>query len=180
VQEILQNEHLRVSVRSVTGTAPNDWCDTRRVRSRRVMTTWLPAVALSVTLGIAPATALATGPSAGDNQYTDPLAGQNGHTTSTTHHTTPPPKTTSSPASTPPPAQTTTSPEAPAAPTTSATTTSSSSASTSSTTASTAATSKAKADPKTLPMTGYDSALGAALGAVLLGAGLLVRRRVTT
>jgi LPXTG-motif cell wall-anchored protein len=142
------------------------------------MTTWLPAVALSVTLGIAPTAALATGPSAGDNQYTDPLAGQSGHTTSTTHHTTPPPKTTTSPATTQPPTAPTTSPAAPA-PTT---TTSGTSAATSTPagTSSTVATTTAKADPKTLPLTGYDTALGAALGALMLGAGLVVRRRVTT
>src|SRR5262249_22279032 len=124
-------------------------------------------------IGIAPPAALANGPSAGDNQYTDPLAGQ---TTTTTHtptstQTTPPPTSTS-----PSPSSGSSSAAPAATPATSSST--STTAATTSTTSATS-TSTAAGDPQqTLPMTGFDAAIAAALGALLLGAGVLIRRRV--
>lgn len=132
------------------------------------MRTWLPAVVAAVIAGAPAPAALANGPSAGDNQYTDPLAGQTtSHTTSTTHTTPPPAQTTSTPAATSPPA-TTPATSAPSPAPTAAT-------GATGTTAVGAAT--GKADPKTLPLTGFDATLGAGVGFLLLGAGLLARRR---
>lgn len=117
----------------------------------------LLALVAAVIAGPAAAIAVAgNGPSAGDNQYTDPLS-----TSTTTHHSTPPP---------PPPASTTpaTAPAPATAPTTAPTATLASST--------TSATSGSSS--KTLPMTGYDGLAGALLGAALLGTGFAVRRRV--
>jgi cobalamin biosynthesis Mg chelatase CobN len=112
------------------------------------------ALVAAVIAGPAAAIAVAgNGPSAGDNQYTDPLS------TSTTTHATAPPPASTTPATAPTPA---------AAPTTAPTATLASS-----TTSSTSGSSS-----KTLPMTGYDGWVGALLGAGLLGTGFAVRRRV--
>jgi hypothetical protein len=106
-----------------------------------------------------PASALATGPSAGDQQYTDPLAGSGSNHAST--HTS---STSSTPAPAPAPAPTP-----------------SSSGSSAATTASSAPTSatvpSSGGDPgKSLPRTGFDVALGALLGACLLASGTYLRR----
>jgi len=59
-------------------------CDTARVRSRRASIAVLAACA--AVSGYGPMSALAdSGPSAGDNQYVDPLAGT--HSPGTGHHT---------------------------------------------------------------------------------------------
>ena len=106
---------------------------------------------------LAPA-ALATGPSAGDQQYTDPLGGSNGQSNGSS--TTPSRSNSTAPATAAAPSMSS-SPTALAASSTSATTTSPSS------TASGA-----------LPRTGFNAWLGAAFGVALLGAGLAVRRQV--
>ncbi|HEY8770617.1 MAG TPA: LPXTG cell wall anchor domain-containing protein [Thermoleophilaceae bacterium] len=106
---------------------------------------------------LAPA-ALATGPSAGDQQYTDPLGGSNGQSNGSS--TTPSSSNSTAPATAAAPSMSS-SPTALAASSTSATTTSPSS------TASGA-----------LPRTGFNAWLGAAFGVALLGAGLAVRRQV--
>jgi LPXTG-motif cell wall-anchored protein len=136
------------------------------------MRTWLPAVLLAAAIGVAPPAALANGPSAGDNQYTDPLAGKTTTSTqtTTTTHTTPAPAPTTTPAPS-------TSSPAPA-PATTAATPSTTSSSTSATSTTTVASTGAGDPSGTLPMTGFNAALGAALGALLLGVGVLVRRRV--
>jgi pilus assembly protein FimV len=140
------------------------------------MRTWLPGLAAAGALMLAPQAALASGPSAGDNQYTDPLAGK---TTSTTHHTKPPPpKTTSSPASTPP--ASTPPPAAPASGSTGTATPTPAPLASSTATTGTAAASTgttAKHSKGTLPMTGFGAWLEAALGAALTGTGLALRRR---
>jgi hypothetical protein len=103
----------------------------------------------AVTL-LAPGTALAGGPSAGDQQYIDPLAGSSHHHSGS-----------SSTAPTTSPAQTSSS--TPSA--------SSSSTSSNSTKGSTTH------DPvKGLPMTGFDALLVAFAGACLLASGVLLRR----
>jgi hypothetical protein len=88
------------------------------------------------------------GGSAGDSQYVDPLGCPTTSTTSTS--TTPPPTTTTGTATTPP------------ATVASATTTTSSAAT--------------GHDPKSLPRTGLDVWAAVALGAGLLGAGIVIRR----
>jgi hypothetical protein len=116
-----------------------------------------------VATGLGPAAALAaSGPSAGDNQYTDPLksttttASKPAKTaTTTTTQSTQPPSTSSGTINTAPPTATAT-PTAPIATTASGTTSNSA----------------------TLPRTGYDGWLAAALGAGLVVAGFAVRRRV--
>jgi hypothetical protein len=110
---------------------------------------WVLAFAAALALGPIAAALASSGPSAGDNQYTDPLS----NTTTATHQTAPPPVTTTAA----PPAQTTPPPVA--------------------TTADPTTTTTAKGDPKTLPMTGYDAWLGGAFGLFLTAGGIAVRRR---
>ena len=124
--------------------------------SRRALTGTLVAgclLAFAAVLTLGPAGAVACDPtSAGDCQYTDPLA--NTTTTTATHQPAPPPVTTA-PATTPQytaPATTSADP----APTTTATTTS---------------------GKKTLAFTGYDAWVAGALGVILVAAGISVRRR---
>ena len=125
------------------------------------MMTWL-LVAVAM-LAVAPVVVAASGPSAGDNQYTDPLK------STTTTHATPPPTTTNAPASTgggPAPATTTTitpPPTAVAAATT--------------TTATGTATPAASASTGSLPRTGYESWLAALLGVGLVTTGIGIRLR---
>jgi hypothetical protein len=111
---------------------------------------------------VPPAVALAQGPSAGDNQYTDPLGGTK-TTKSTTTATTP----ATQPATTPtPPSSSSTgslSASPPAATSAGAGTTTSSTSS---------------SDSGSLPMTGFDAWLGFAVGAGLVVAGVVVRRRI--
>jgi hypothetical protein len=134
-----------------------DRCNTRSVLSRRALTGWLVVgclLALTVALAVGPAGALACSPtSAGDCQYTDPLA--NTTTTTATHTTAPPPVTT--PATAP---QYTAPATTAADPTTTTTSTITSS--------------------KTLPFTGYDAWLGGALGVFLVAGGVAIRRRSAT
>jgi hypothetical protein len=123
----------------------------------------LTVVCAVVLLGAA--AALANGPSAGDQQYIDPLSGSHHHSKS---------NTSSGSSSTTPTVTPTTSTPAPATvtPTTSTTATSASS------TPSTTTTSSGSHDPsgKTLPFTGFDVWLAAALGLGLLTTGVYLRR----
>jgi hypothetical protein len=120
------------------------------VRPRRASIALLAACA--ALCGHVPAAALAdSGPSAGDNQYVDPLAGTG--TSTTAHHAKPAPST-----STPVPGATST--------------LSDSSPLTSSGPPATAAGS----DPATLPVTGDDALLVGVLGFALAGAGVAARR----
>ena len=111
---------------------------------------------------LAPA-ALATGPSAGDQQYTDPLGGSNGQ---------------SNGSSTTPSSSNSTAPATPAAPSTSSAPTAVAASSTSATTTSPSSTASGTAASDALPRTGFNAWLGAAFGVALLGAGLAVRRQV--
>ncbi len=120
----------------------------------------LGALALAV-----PAVTLASGGgSAGDQQYTDPFAGTPapGKSKPKTTATTPPPTTSTAPAAPAP---------ATPAPTPVASTSSSSDPTTPTATI-------ASSTAGTLPHTGYDDRLAAALGFVLVGGGLLVRARL--
>ncbi|MEA2158070.1 MAG: hypothetical protein QOD66_450 [Solirubrobacteraceae bacterium] len=103
--------------------------------------------------------ALATGPSAGDQQYTDPLAGSNSQ---------------SNGASTTPSSSSSGSSQTAPATATASSTSSSPTASASST----ATPSSSSTASGALPRTGFNAWLGAAFGVVLLGAGLAVRRQV--
>lgn len=123
-------------------------------------------IALGALALLAPATALAGGPSAGDQQYIDPLAGASHHGSGHSHSS----------------GSGSTTPSTSPAPTTSPTPSgSSSSTSVSSTTSSTAtsgtATSSTGHDPaKGLPVTGFDALLAAFVGVCLVASGLLLRR----
>lgn len=118
-------------------------------------------LALSALMLLAPA-ALATGPSAGDQQYTDPLGGSNG---ANSRHSSGSGSTSSTPAS-------------------SSSSTSTPSAGVSSSTAAAPAASTPTATTaqvttgNALPRTGFNAWEGAAFGFVLLGAGFAVRRQV--
>ena len=122
----------------------------------------------------APMVALAGGGSAGDQQYTDPLANQHKHSTTTTTSS---PAASSTPAPAPAPTTSTATP-APT-PTSSAATTSTTPATTPTATIATGTSTPATTGAKQLPYTGYDSALAAGLGFVLVlgGAGLRLRSR---
>jgi LPXTG-motif cell wall-anchored protein len=120
----------------------------------------LGALALAV-----PAVTVASGGgSAGDQQYTDPFAGTPAPSKSKpkTTATTPPPTTSTAPAA---PAPTTTQQATAVAGTSTASDPTTPTATIASSTAS------------TLPHTGYDGALAAALGFVLMGGGLVLRAR---
>lgn len=145
-------------------------CNTRGVRSRRVITTWLLVLA-AVVLSL-PAVAIASGPSAGDNQYTDPLAGQGTHHTSGGSHS----QTSSTPQTSTPTAGS--SSGTPTTTLSSSSPTSSTASSSSPPRSSTAAATSAAKSSRTLPMTGFDAGLAAAIGAGLIGIGLVTRRRI--
>ena len=107
---------------------------------------------------LAPATAFAGGPSAGDQQYIDPLAGSGHHGSSSSHHT-------SSNPTAPAPA--------PASSTSSGATSSSSTVSAGATTP--ASSTATRHDPsKQLPFTGFNALQGALVGAVMLAVGTLL------
>jgi LPXTG-motif cell wall-anchored protein len=109
-----------------------------------------------------PAALAGSGPSAGDNQYVDPLAGT--HTTSGASSTTNTASAPSTASPTPAPAVSS------AAPVTSTPDFADPSGTTTTTTA----------DPSgKLPRTGYDAWLIAALGAALAAGGIAIRRRST-
>ena len=120
--------------------------------------------ALALALAVPAVTLASGGGSAGDQQYTDPFAGTPapGKSKPKTTATTPPPTTSTAPA-TPAPAT--------PAPTPVASTSSSSDPTTPTATI-------ASSTAGTLPHTGYDGRLAAALGFALVGGGLLVRARV--
>ncbi len=121
---------------------------------------------------LGPATALATGPSAGDQQYVDPLGGSHSgshHSSGGSH------STTQSPAPTTPTTATT---PVSSTPTVSPTVTTTASTTTPPTATTASATSTAKDPPKSLPRTGFDALLAIAIGAGMSGAGLAVRRGV--
>lgn len=120
--------------------------------------------ALAATVANAPAVALAdSGPSAGDNQYLDPLAS-----------TTPAakPKTVTTPTST---GTATTTPAPTTTPPASTQTQTSSATATGATASPTATTSGAAS--RTLPYTGYEAWLVIGVGAGIAGAGVAIRRR---
>jgi hypothetical protein len=133
------------------------------VRSRRLTLSWLLVLAALALSG--PAAAFANGPSAGDNQYTDPLAGHHNHSGGGTHTSTTPPPATPTAASSSGASSATLSPTTPSSSASAATTTS----------ATTAATSSSS---QTLPVTGFDAALAAVIGVSLIGIGLMTRRRI--
>jgi cytoskeletal protein RodZ len=124
------------------------------MRLPRFTLTWL--VVLGVLALFGASSALAAGPSAGDQQYVDPLTGS---TTPSSHSNTP-----SSSSST-------------ASPTPTASSSSATSSSTASTATGTASTGSTATSAATLPRTGYDGWLAAAIGAGLVGAGLAIRRQ---
>jgi LPXTG-motif cell wall-anchored protein len=135
-------------------------CNTRQVRVRRTSLTVLAVLAAAG--GPTSAVALAdSGPSAGDNQYVDPLAG-----TSTTKSKT---STTHSATGTTPAAPTSTISATPAV-------TPAPVATTATSTATTAATTATSTDAS-LPRTGDDTWLIAVLGVGMAGAGVVLRRR---
>lgn len=110
---------------------------------------------------LTPSAALGAGPSAGDQQYCDPLTGCSG---GSSHHTTTPSGQGNSNVN--------------AAPQGSGTVTRNAAATTSTPpTSSTGANASSASGGKTLPFTGVDSGLLAIIGAGMLGGGLLVRRR---
>jgi LPXTG-motif cell wall-anchored protein len=125
---------------------------------------------------LAPAAALATGPSAGDQQYVDPLGGQNGSSGSNgSNGSSGGGGSTSSGGG---------GSSGASASSGSSGTFSASSGTSSTTSSSTASTGTTAGDPTgatsagSLPRTGYDVWLAVGLGIGLLGAGVLVRRRV--
>jgi hypothetical protein len=126
-------------------------------------------VALLAFAALLPASAVATGPSAGDQQYTDPLSGQGG---GASHASSPRPTAPAAPTPAPSPTApvpATTTPSAPATASTSASSASSSSA-------------PAVRDPSShaLPRTGYDELAGVALGVTLLIGGACLRRAASS
>jgi cytoskeletal protein RodZ len=125
--------------------------------------TVLCAVAL-----LGPVAALANGPSAGDQQYIDPLSGTHHHSKSNSS------SSSSTSSSSTPTSTGSTQPTAPATPTT--TTTAPAPAATSA--SSTPAAPSRSHDPsgKTLPFTGFDVWLAAGLGLGLLASGVYLRR----
>jgi cytoskeletal protein RodZ len=137
------------------------------------------ALALSI-LGavamLAAPVALASGPSAGDQQYVDPLGGSHSSSGSS-HHTSSSSHTTSTPAATTPVATTpvATTPTATTPATVTPTTTTTSPTATTASSGTTAASSGS--DPaKTLPFTGFNAWLAVAVGVGLLGLGATLRR----
>ncbi len=124
------------------------------------------AVLCAVAL-LGPAAALANGPSAGDQQYIDPLGGGTHHHSKSNGGSSSATTTPSTPTATSPPPATVT-------PTTTTTTATSAS----STPATTSATASHSHDPagKTLPFTGFDVWLSAGLGLGLLAFGFYLRR----
>jgi hypothetical protein len=133
---------------------------------------WLRIVTILLAVLMAPAAAVASGPSAGNQQYTDPLAG------STTP--TPPSGSHGSSAGSPGAPAARSAPSAASAPATSSApgivqTTSPSSAIPDAT--GSPSTSSATASAHTLPTTGYELWVGAVLGAGLLSGGLAIRRQ---
>ncbi len=116
---------------------------------------------------LAPVAALATGPSAGDQQYVDPLSGNSGSGSSSSSGSSGSSGSSSSGSSS---------------------SQSSSSGSVSSSTGSTgtvssgstAATTSTAASTGTLPYTGFNSYLAVAVGVGLVGAGFVLRRRIQT
>jgi hypothetical protein len=124
------------------------------VLSRRALTGWVLVVAAALAIGPIAAALANGGPSAGNNQYSDPLA----NPTTTTHQSAPPPAATTTPTPVPtasPPVATTADPTTTATGTTTTTTT----------------------GGKSLPMTGYDAWLSGAFGVFLVAGGIAVRRR---
>ncbi len=131
--------------------------------------TRLILIALCLVLSVAalgPAVALASGPSAGDQQYVDPLGGSTGSSSNGSGSS----SGNSSASGSGTAAASSPTATASAGSTTTPTSTSSTGA-TSTTTGTTTASSR------TLPFTGFNVWEGAVIGVVMLGAGLLLRRR---
>jgi LPXTG-motif cell wall-anchored protein len=112
--------------------------------------------------------ALASGTSAGDQQYTDPLGGSNGSSGGSGNSSNSGSNSTA-PASAPTTA---------AAPSASPSPTATAATSASVTTAAPSSAATGTAASGALPRTGFNAWLGAAFGVVLMGAGLAVRRQV--
>jgi LPXTG-motif cell wall-anchored protein len=137
--------------------------------SRAIVSLLLVLVALAV---LGPAAAIAGGPSAGDQQYTDPLAGTNTNGNGSSGSPSGSSGSSSSGSS-----SSSSSGSASSGSQSSGTPVASSSSSSSTGTAATAG-STSTSSSGSLPMTGFDAALGAVVGIGLLGAGVVVRRRV--
>jgi hypothetical protein len=140
-------------------------------RKALILLALLSAVAL-----LGPTSALASGSSAGDQQYVDPLGGSTGthhshSTTSTSGSTSPPPVATPTPTATPPTATVT-----PATVTTTSTTPTATTSGSTSTAPTRSSNAKSAGDPQTLPMTGFDAWLVAAIGLGLTASGMSLRR----
>jgi hypothetical protein len=141
----------------------------RRVSRVRNAVVALVVLALSVpafSAGVAIAASGQSGPSAGDQQYIDPLAG----TTPSSGGSSSTPKKHKSPAAASAPAPAPVATPAPAAGTTLASSSSSTSSSSSS-----ASAGAASASPATLPRTGFPAGLALALGIGLLALGAAIR-----
>jgi cytoskeletal protein RodZ len=143
------------------------------------MLSWLKLLILLTIIGavafLAQGAAIASGPSAGDQQYIDPLGGSNSssgshHASHSSHSSSS--SSTSSQAPTPAPPTTTT----PTVTAPSATATPSASTASTTPTATTASSPTAGDPSKTLPFTGFDASLGAAIGLSMLASGLYLRR----
>jgi hypothetical protein len=132
--------------------------------ARKLIICLIAAVAIASTV---PAVALASGPSAGDQQYVDPLAGSNPGSTHSGGGQSPtaPSSTSSAPASTP----------TSSAASSSASSASSTGSSTTTTGTSTGSTSQATSGDS-LPVTGYDAPLAVLTGFGLLALGTCLRR----
>jgi LPXTG-motif cell wall-anchored protein len=147
-------------------------CNTRGVRVCRVTITWLLALGALLLLG--PGAALASGPSAGDQQYTDPLGGSSTPSSQPSSSSSSSSGSGTSSGSSAPVTQGTSASAGSSSPTASTTT----STSTGATTAATTGTTTSSASTSTLPRTGFDAWLAAGLGLALLGTGVAVRRRI--
>jgi cytoskeletal protein RodZ len=129
---------------------------------RKLITCLIAAIAVAL---LVPATVLASGSSAGDQQYVDPLAGSSPGSTHSGGSSAPSPGS-SAPASSSSSSATS---SAASSPSSSSTTT------TGTTTSSTSSTSQATSG-NTLPVTGYDAPLAVLTGFGLLALGTCLRR----
>ena len=130
------------------------------------LTALLAALAVPALLGAA--AAFATGPSAGDNQYTDPLGSSS---TSSTTSSAPAPTSTA-----PPPSSTSSPPASQGTPASGSSSATSATPTASTTTVSSSSTTGQATS--TLPRTGFNALLAVAVGLGLLATGIGLRRRM--